>query len=894
MSGAERRATSMFDLFRQEVAVHAAALEQQLAGSDPATAAATRAARSIRGAARLAGANAAADLAQAIEEACGQAETRSAALGPPQRSLLQEAVAMVRRIAAAKDEEIAGWRAANATDFDRLLAALRQTPAIEPAPARKPEAAPAPACEPADTSLLGLFLQEVRMHAAALGDGLLAVEREPQSLPLIEPLMRAAHSIKGAARILGIGPLVELAHAMEDSFIAAQSGAFPIGGDFIDASLQAVDFFQALAQTGERDVPHWLTAQSAEFSRLAQQIRDGRNAATAAAPAPAATAVPVAVPAPVAAEPPPPKPAPGPAPDSAAPDVQVAAANLSGLMGLSGEILVETRRLGVLGDALRQVQARQRQLGALLEAVEHAENAGLAGRRRGLFQEARQKAAACAQLIAAQVENFGPAVSRLDDLSERLHVQVLASRMRPFRDGVKGFPRLVRDLARDLGKKVKLEIVGANVEVDRDVLAQLETPLNHMLRNAVDHGLESPEERGAARKPLEGRISLEARHHAGMLAITVADDGRGIDARRVREKVVEKRLLASDVANRLTKTELLSFLFLPGFTTAEKVTHVSGRGVGLDVVRTMIQELRGSVRVTTKVGEGATFHIKLPLSLSVIRVLFVEIGGRLFALPLSRLDRILALPAETIHVLENRQYIKLDGRNISLVSAQQILGTAENPTRRGTVNVVVVSDQSDGFGLVVDRFVETRDLAIRPLDPRLGKVHDIAAAAIMENGEPVLIVDADDLVRSIDNLLSAGRLKKIQPALHEAPRPRKRILVVDDSITVRETQRQVLEHRGYDVKTAVDGADAWHALRAGAFDLVVSDVDMPGMNGLELVKLIKDDPARKKLPVVIVSYKDREEDRRRGLEAGADYYLTKGSFHDDTLIQAVVDLIGEA
>jgi len=293
-------------------------------------------------------------------------------------------------------------------------------------------------------------------------------------------------------------------------------------------------------------------------------------------------------------------------------------------------------------------------------------------------------------------------------------------------------------------------------------------------------------------------------------------------------------------------------------------------------------------------GEGTTVRLKLPLSLSVLHVLMVEVGGEAFALPLHRVDRILSAQPSMIQSLENRQFIHVDGQNIALVPAAQLLGLDKNGDPKSAIPVVVISNQSTQFGLAVDRLLDERDLAVRPLDPRLGKVQDISATAVLEDGTPTLIVDVDDLVRSVDKLLSDGGLKKIVRTVGQATRLHKRLLVVDDSITVREMLRQLLENQGYEVRTAVDGVDGWNAVRAEDFDLVISDVDMPRMNGIELVTQIKQNSKLNKIPVMIVSYKDREEDRRRGLDAGADYYLTKSSFHDETFLSAVVDLIGEA
>jgi two-component system sensor histidine kinase and response regulator WspE len=317
--------------------------------------------------------------------------------------------------------------------------------------------------------------------------------------------------------------------------------------------------------------------------------------------------------------------------------------------------------------------------------------------------------------------------------------------------------------------------------------------------------------------------------------------------------------------------------------------------VGLDVVQSMVQSVGGSVRVTSQLGRGTCFSLQLPITMSVIRALLVTIGGEPYAFPLSRLDRIGSVPGEDVEVIEGRQFFKLDGQTIGLVSAAQVLERPATAAPAAELQVVVISDRGQSFGVVVDEILGERDLDVRPLDPRLGKVPNLNSASVLEDGWPVLIIDVEDLVRSIDNLVHGRRLRASwrRDGSQVVERRARSILVVDDSITVRELERQLLESRGYHVETAVDGVDGWNSARAGRFDLIVSDIDMPRMDGIQLVRHIKQDPRLASVPVVIVSYKEREEDRLRGLDAGADVYLTKSSFRDETFLNTVSDLIGE-
>ena len=565
-----------------------------------------------------------------------------------------------------------------------------------------------------------------------------------------------------------------------------------------------------------------------------------------------------------------------------------------GMMGclvasqIEGAKWVEARRLGAAATELEELRRVTRRLQAEVEALAVEGTASVAG--------LRETVVAARRAVTRQIESIEAAARRSEDLAGRLYREVLASRMRPFGEGTGGFPRLVRDLARELGKKVRLELRGKDVLVDRDVLEKLDAPLNHLLRNALDHGVEAPDVRVAAGKDPEARVRLEARHRAGMLEVEVSDDGRGVDYEALRGKIVDRGLIAAEFAKDLSRPELLEFLFLPGFSTKTAVTEISGRGVGLDVVQTTARELGGVVAATSEPGRGIRFVLTLPITRSVVRAALAEVAGEPYAFPLTRIERVLRVETADIGSVEGREQFAWEGHAVGLLPAAQVLGVPPPPRAPGPVPVVLIASAGHLYGLAVDRFLGEQDLVVRPLDPRLGKVAHVAAVSVDEDGDPVVIVDVEDLVRSVDVALHQGQMRSIRvtgAAAGGAARARKRVLVVDDSITVREVERGLLTARGYLVDVAVDGMDGWNAVRAGAYDLVVSDVDMPRMDGIELVRRIKQDERLRSTPVMIVSYKDREEDRLRGLEAGADAYVTKSSFQEEGWIGRVVDLVGE-
>jgi two-component system sensor histidine kinase and response regulator WspE len=751
-----------------------------------------------------------------------------------------------------------------------------------------------------DFSMLELFRLEVENQANALSDGLLSLESNAEDAQQLEALMRAAHSIKGAARMVDVEAGVKLAHAMEDCFVSAQNGDIVLQTAQVDLLLKGVDQLLAISRQ---------EADDSVLTPLCEQIRNidqlpAENTTKAPGdtvfvenllPANESDAVgeiqdkaPAAAPAPASA-------ADRQTTTTSNEAVSVSSESLNKLVGLAGEVQVESRWLQPFAETLLQLKHRQVELIGLLDRLnDNLHAAGGDEYSKTLTAEVQTKANRCRHLLSDRLIELDEFDRRMHNLGNRLHSEVIASRMRPFGDITRGFPRMVRDVARELGKQVELKIEGLNTQVDRDILRRLEAPLNHLLRNALDHGIETPEQRRQAGKDETATLRLVAVHSSGMLSIHVEDDGRGVDTDKLRQRIVSKNLVSEKMAADLNETELLEFLFLPGFSTREQVTEISGRGVGLDVVHSTVQQMRGVVHASSEPGKGIGFHLQLPLTLSIIRALLVEICGEPYAIPLARIDRTLKLDVSQLESLEGRQYFTLGNQHVGLVFASQVLDYETHSERSDTLPVVVLGERLQRSGLVVDRFIGERNLVVHPLDPRLGKIPDIGAASLLENGDPCLIIDVDDMLRSIDILIAGGRLNRIQDKQEKNETHGKRILVVDDSITVREVERNMLASRGYQVDVAVDGMDGWNAIRMEEYDLVISDVDMPRMNGFEFVQLIKQDDRLHNTPVMIVSYKDREEDRQRGLEVGADYYLTKGSFHDETLIEAVVDLIGTA
>ena len=755
-----------------------------------------------------------------------------------------------------------------------------------------------------DASLLELFSLEAEAQTQVLNAGLLALERNPTQADQLEACMRAAHSLKGAARIVGVDAGVSVSHVMEDCLVSAQEGRLYLQPEHIDALLQGTDLLMRIAtpgsaNVGPADIEAYVTLMNGlldpatvhvappEFD-VSQLLLLPTPVAPAPLLEPLSQAEPEVVPEPVRR--------PQRLTESGERVLRVTAQRLNSLLDLSSKSLVETQRLKPFLVTLQRLKRMQSSnLRALDTLSEQLKVAGLGHEAKEALADARRILAESQHLLGEQTAELDEFCWHAGQRAQLLYDTALACRMRPFADVLVGQERMVRDLGRALGKQIRLEIEGEKTQVDRDVLEKLEAPLIHLLRNAVDHGIEAPEQRLLAGKPAEGLIRLRISHQAGLLVLELSDDGAGVDLDRLRRTIVERQLSTESTVAQLSEEELLTFLFLPGFSLRDTVTEVSGRGVGLDAVQHMVRLLRGAIVLEHTPQHGSRFHLEVPLTLSVVRSLVVEVADEAYAFPLAHIERMRDLQPDEIVQLEGRQHFWHEGRHVGLVAASQLLQRQPGQSDDENLKVVVIRERDAVYGVAVERFIGERTLVVLPLDPRLGKVQDIAAGALLDDGSPVLIVDVEDMLRSVDKLLNTGRLERIDRRnRHTAELTRKRILVVDDSLTVRELQRKLLLNRGYEVAVAVDGMDGWNALRAEHFDLLITDIDMPRMDGIELVTLLRRDSRLQSMPVMVVSYKDREEDRRRGLDAGADYYLAKASFHDDALLDAVVELIGGA
>jgi two-component system chemotaxis sensor kinase CheA len=648
---------------------------------------------------------------------------------------------------------------------------------------------------------------------------------------VVTRLFRGAHSLKGAAASIGASGIEHVCQQLEDVLAKMRDGALEL-----DA------------------------ARSGMLVAAAAELRDaGRKLAADAAPA--------------AAPAPPPKPS-ATAPANAMPravstrvhvndnTLRVPADAIDTLLEQSGELLAAHHRIG---DLVREVD----EAGNALQRMHIAPTGGGRKRHREELRDLHASIERIATAMKGERTQLQRAAAELDE-------GIRSIRLLPFGETCVGLDRVAHDVAQATGKRVRLEIGGAEVGIDRVIADRLRDSLVHLIRNAVDHGIESPEDRARAGKPGEGTVRVALLPKLRSLEVRVTDDGRGLNRDQLRRRVRERGI-------ELSEDELAQAVFLPGVSTAASVTHLSGRGVGLDVVRAEVEAMSGTVGVESS-PNGTAFVLNLPLTITTYRVMLVSIGTHAFGLNLTSIDRVIRIDPGTLASVEGRQVLLLNNGVIPLVPLAAVIGA--EPSAETPQIALILRRGAQGVALAVDGLIDEREIYLRTLGPRLRGLPLLSGAAIGTDGSIALILRTSMVV---ERALEMRSVHVAAPANHVAPAA-KRVLLVDDSITTRTLERSILEAAGYDVLTAADGAAAWALLGEQTVDLVVTDVDMPHMNGFALVEAVRASATLRELPVILVTARNDEGDRQRGLEIGADAYIVKSSFRQEELLDAIGSL----
>ena len=465
--------------------------------------------------------------------------------------------------------------------------------------------------------------------------------------------------------------------------------------------------------------------------------------------------------------------------------------------------------------------------------------------------------------------------------------------MFPFTSLLEIFPKIVRELSRDQGKHVELVIEGAEIEIDRRILEEMKSPLIHLVRNCIDHGVEHPEKRKLKGKPDIGTIKISVSQKNGdKVEITVSDDGAGIDTEKLRSSAVKNRILSEDEARKLSDQESYALIFYSGVSTSPIITDVSGRGLGLAIVREKVEKLGGSVSFTTVLDAGTTFHITLPLTLATYRGLQVKASEHYFIIPITNLERVVSFKKEEIRSIENRETILLNDEVTSLVKLTDVLEISDNDAVGNSIDTlfaVVLRASGKRIAFSVDEIINEQEVLVKSLGPQLSRVRNIAGATVLGTGEVVPILNVTDLIHYALHL-SIGR--KNETVLSKKKEEKKKsVLIAEDSITARSLLKNILETAGYRVTTTVDGVDAYTQLKSGDYDIVVSDVDMPRMSGFDLTAKIRSDKKFTEIPVVLVTALESREDKERGIDVGANAYIIKSSFDQSDLLEVIRKLV---
>jgi two-component system, chemotaxis family, sensor kinase CheA len=758
--------------------------------------------------------------------------------------------------------------------------------------------------------LLATFKVEAGEHVDAMSALLLALEKPapPEQIPgLIETLFREAHSLKGASRAVDLKDVEAICRALESILAMLKGGALALSAELLDILYRAVDALrQMLAAGGARDA-------ASGYEQLLRALQDAERGERIAA-GPESAPLPSA---PASGSVPPPAPLP-PVPDSpASTTVRISTTKLSALLVQAEELLAFKFSSEHLAEDLRALhgelnawrrswhktvidaranmkvrRARDKRVEAVGGDGEASINASANASDSVRLLDAIERDEFFAKSLIdrfAQLQRVAGLEHRaLSSMVDNLLENMKQTLMLPFATLLESFPKIVRDLARDSGKEADLHIDGAEVEIDRRILEQLKDPLIHLMRNAIDHGIETPAERARAGKPARGRIAIDiAPKEGNKVEVVLRDDGRGIDLAHVRDAALKMGAFALEPGGALGERQALELVFESGLSTSPMLTDVSGRGLGLAIVREKVEKLNGNVAVELPPSGGTCFRIVLPTTLATFRGLLVATCGRQFVLPSRNVERVARVPLDVIKTVENRETIELDGEVLSLVRLGAVLKLgAAAPAGIAYLPTVVLNGSGRRIAFAVDEVLGDQEVLVKGLGPQLRRVPNIAGATIIGAGRVVPILNVADLVKSALNTDAA-------PAMTEPEKeaPRRSLLVVEDSITSRSLLKNILETAGYDVAVAVDGIDALTTLRSGRFDLVVSDVEMPRMDGFDLTAKIRSDQRLATTPVVLVTALESRAHKERGIDVGANAYIVKSSFDQGSLLDTIRRLI---
>ncbi|MEG3900759.1 hybrid sensor histidine kinase/response regulator [Microcoleus sp. B4-C5] len=828
-----------------------------------------------------------------------------------------------------------------------------------------------------DQELRDVFKVASQEHLQKLDDGLLYLEQHPSDLAKLEQLLRETHSLKGDAGMLGVKNVASLAHQMEHILGSVKRGETQLNSDISDRLSQGLDAIRKLvneAVTGEDSgvntfyiLASMMGASNQPQPQAATSIVEPSSSQVPEKPLvepqftePATQEVETNVETseavnleknssflplqsqpefPLQAQnlPAPSEPAPASAPPSAVTasstssyrieTIRVATQNLDDLMTQAGELTVTKTRLGHRVAELEQITtlweewSREYFVTSLtLDRMQIDENGikanGKFSQLQDYYQRTEERLERLGTLVNCLRNRVYEDTARLELIAEALESGIRTLRLLPLSTIFNLFPRTVRDLAKREGKEVALVIEGGETTADKRILEEMKDPLMHMIRNAIDHGIETVEEREKLGKPPVATLRIKGYNIASNIIIEVADDGRGLNLESIKQTAVKRNLCTLEQLAEMTENQVQSLIFTPGFSTKKFVTEVSGRGVGLDVVRTNVEALKGSIKVESLPGKGCTLRLQISTSLATANVLIVIVEDIPYALPVEFVDTAQQVSQSEIFAIEGKETILSKGQPLSVAHLTDLLelnnkklwqknrylrqetgreNLKENKnyfrnSSSSKMPCIVLKVGEERLGLFVDALIDEQDVVMKPQSQLLKRVRNVSGATILATGEVCMVLNPHDLIKSVRQQVSSRGVGSARSQLETASR-KQVILLAEDSIATRTQEKRILEAAGYEVVTAVDGLDAFHKLKTRDFDAVISDIQMPNLDGLALTIKIREQKEYSELPIILVTSLASDEDKKRGADAGANAYIPKGTFNQDVLVETLKRLV---
>ncbi|MGQ4649809.1 Hpt domain-containing protein [Lyngbya aestuarii] len=838
-----------------------------------------REAHSLKGDSRSVGTENVETLSHAVEEILGSLQRQELVFTPEVSGSLYQAIDAISLLV---EEAVSGQPSGIETaQVLELLMAVFDSP--NPEFKASPEEGNVPAAAPnyIEEELREIYKLTTEERLQKLEAGLLHLEKHPFDEITIEKLLREAHSLKGDSRSVGIETVETLTHAFEEILSSLKRQEISFTLDVSDRLYQGLDTIGILVQeaiTGQ--------ASGVETAQVLEQLRGVFAESTELEePRLSPTGV-LSLP--------------------AAPPTQ----EISSPLGVDeayriDSIRVSTRQLDVLirqAEELTLTKIRIAQATTEMEAMATLWEEWKAFQRR----ERRLKSTSLSKnpyeerlenLIDSLRSSAQENSTKLDVIAGELRENIRTLRLLPLSTTFGLFPRMVRDLARQQSKQVELIVEGGETTADKLILEEIKDSLMHLLRNAIDHGVETPAERERLGKSPVANIWLRGYQADNKIFIEVADDGQGLDSEKIKQTAIKRGLYSPEELETMTTSQIHALIFASGFSTRTFITEISGRGVGLDVVRTNVEQLKGNIEIESTFGQGCAFRIQLPTNLATANVLILEVQGIIHALPIEFVQTTLMVSQEQILTSEGREIITFDEQDIPVANLADLLELSNSPAYdsvakyeqpqsnlRTTILLKVGKEQS---GFFVDRLFDTQEVAIKPQSQLLKRVRNVTGATILPTGEVCTILNPSDLLKSLQQpTRSLVAVKRKEVVTRKSV-----ILLVEDSVFVRTQEKRLLERAGYEVVVAVDGLDGYEQLKNREFDAVVSDVEMPHIDGLSLTRKIRQHSEYSHLPIILVTTLSSDEDKKRGAEAGASAYVVKGKFNQQALLEILAGLI---